>query len=481
MDPISPCYNYKSSNVKYDDCSSASLTTSKCSFEYEPSSSSKSFANIVLSANQTANNNIRKLCNLTLLISNQELERPNLINPICNDGSFYKQLFDDDSDLDCAKYNNEEENLKADYIDKSNSLSHKEVVIDNIISLTYPKSSHIVTNQSTTPHSIEHTYKSSSLAHNLKFNNKKYFLENFKQQPPQQPLFNEISNRFNQDILKKRSLENSIIAQSHINMNTGKFSGSKLSFAAVKYNALADSICFLEWKIKFKVNITNFDYEAFLRGKILKLASSKDNSKILQKAIYILLAEPINAILNEIFYHIIPSLSSKYCGYFFQKFFKVLDQPQRIRILGLFMDNNIHNLCCGTNSVHLVVSIIESIQAYNEMNIVDSQLCDRYIEYLTHPNAYRVLSKIIFRFDDNYFEHIIPHIIKNLTYYSKDFYANKTIKALLSKISKNSKLSHVFSQLIIDNLLELSSNNVSITLVVSSIFVSCLFIYVEYM
>lgn len=231
---------------------------------------------------------------------------------------------------------------------------------------------------------------------------------------------------------------------------------------------------FLQQKLDNRESITKIDYTNHIKGKILSLISLKDSSKKLQKSINLFTEEVIDLVFHEIFQMIIPNLHLSFCNYFFQKFFKVLSKDQRIQVLKLFKVNNMFSLCCLKIGVYLMVSIIERVNSSEEMQLIDSILSDKLLNLLVHPTGYRVLEKIVLKFDEKYFSQILPTIFSDFVAYCQNSFASEVIKIILSRIHKSSKASKAFATSITENLIELSSNHTSSSVVVASIYVSLL-------
>lgn len=502
IDQVGKDWIYSSSKVS-NECSSTTVATSMGSEKGNHSSSNILFKNDLVNSlynNHTkpteTENRYEKVS--AILESIEEDERPKRNRPISkHEDSFYRQIFDDQSESNISSARDSEEKAEEDfeYINnKPDSLSRNPLPknkfpehIFNYKSLINPSLSqfngrnHRPIFQSlkevTKPmNSIIHQIPSyldrhigvfTSARHNQVLGQRTGYAggcHNFTQNAPASvntfsfysPVQNSIKT-FNPNFIRESSRSS---------YNQGSI--------AMYFNPFADSLRFLEGKLQCKDKISKFEYEAIIKGKVIGLASSRESSKKMQKAINLFLEETVNAIFNEIFSQIIPNLNSNFCNFFLQKFLKVLNKPQRIQILELFKESNFYSLCCNTNSVYLVVSIIEKVNSLEEMNIVSSQLGSRYLNLMVHQTGYRVLEKVILKFEEKYFDRIIPSIINNFVNYSKDSYASEVIKILLFRISKSSKFSSVFSQLIIDNLLELSSNKVSNSVVVASLFVRLL-------
>lgn len=226
---------------------------------------------------------------------------------------------------------------------------------------------------------------------------------------------------------------------------------------------------------KYSLNIFNDSFVKYLKGNISKLVKDKVRSKILQKLVSKFSQDIINLVFEEVFSNLLNEIKNDYSNYFFQKFFKMLNKGQAIRIVKLFEKVGMFELSKLPEGVYLIVSLLSRQLSSEEQDLIYKSFQPYLLMMLTEDLSYKILIKIILKYPEDYFSEVYQIILSNFTYYAKIKSSNEVIKIILSKQNISINISESIATLVTENLQVLSKHKIANSVVVACLFVRILF------
>jgi len=214
------------------------------------------------------------------------------------------------------------------------------------------------------------------------------------------------------------------------------------------------------------------DYHEFLEGNVVYIISDKIRSKSLQKIVNRFSDEVEEAIFIETIENLNSILINDYCNYFFQKFFKILNTSQSLKVLEILSKGSLYKQIKSSEGVYVLTSLMSREISNEEINFIHYHLKDKYVSMITDKFAYKFIIKIILKFDEIYLSPIIEEIINNLLFYAQNNYSNEVIKVLLGRNNILPDHMNALCKKIIKNLVVLSKSEISIGIITACLFVS---------
>lgn len=196
-------------------------------------------------------------------------------------------------------------------------------------------------------------------------------------------------------------------------------------------------------------------YEIF-NGSFLKIITSQNGSRVLQKALKKTSGEILTKIFSEVRDKIVGMMVDSYANYFCQKFFTFLNFEDRISFL-LIMKESLEDISNSKVGTYPLQAIIENLKIDEEKKIVIEGVRGKVISMCLDPQGTHVIEKMISVFEEEQIDHIYDDIINNLIMLANNANGLCVVKKVIIHGQKVDTLTAIRERLV-DNALSIVQN-----------------------
>ncbi len=192
-----------------------------------------------------------------------------------------------------------------------------------------------------------------------------------------------------------------------------------------------------------------------LKGSFLEIITNQNCSRILQNCLQTIPDSILSKILKEVSVKINELMIDLYANYFFQKFYGVLSDSDRLFFLNQIKDHivSIANNKIGTYPLQ---AVIDKMKTRTERDILVESLKDSIMEMCQDQNGVHVIEKMILCFQEADILIIYQTLIKNFEILANN--ANGLCVAKLIILMKDNENLKILHSKIVDNALVLVQN-----------------------
>jgi hypothetical protein len=309
-------------------------------------------------------------------------------------------------------------------------------------------------------------------------NNEEFLLFNMQNHYPQSPkskfsilsqnrdFSNVKSNYFNFPHNSMRNESNFNLMQNHIpslNVNSG-------------LNNIQEIEEFTEFVLRNQERIEEECYKK-MKGQFLKIITTQNGSRMLQKVLKKSNKEILSLILDEISEKIHELIIDPYANYFCQKFFAVLKSQDRIKFLQSISYHFIE-ISKSKIGTYPIQAFIEQLSSNEEKSLIIDCIKDYLLDLCYDSQGVHVIEKIIICFDEDLLQFAYELIINNFMNLANHSNGLCVIKKIIIHASKKETINKIMLR-IVDNCLNLVQNpygNYAIQVALDVIFVYLLYL-----
>jgi len=203
------------------------------------------------------------------------------------------------------------------------------------------------------------------------------------------------------------------------------------------------------------VDFVNDEVYEKLKGSFLEIITNQNCSRILQNCLQTIPDSILSKILKEVSVKINELMVDLYANYFFQKFYGVLSESDRLFFLNQIKDNivSIANNKIGTYPLQ---AVIDKMKTSTEREILVESVKDSIMEMCQDQNGVHVIEKMILCFQEADILIIYQTLIKNFEMLANN--ANGLCVAKLIILTKDNENLKILHSKIVENALVLVQN-----------------------
>jgi hypothetical protein len=206
-------------------------------------------------------------------------------------------------------------------------------------------------------------------------------------------------------------------------------------------------------RIKGKIDLDDFTK---IKGKISKILTTQNGSRVLQQSLAATSNEIIHLIFEEICCEISILMSDSYANYFCQKFYSFLNHRERILFLSQ-IDERFLEIGISKIGTYPLQAILEQLQSNEERNIMLNSASRHCLLLCQDPQGVHVIEKFLICFDEKSILSLYEIITENLIFLANNVNGLCVAKKIVLK-SQSQKIKMKIRDRIIENTFMLIQN-----------------------
>jgi hypothetical protein len=167
----------------------------------------------------------------------------------------------------------------------------------------------------------------------------------------------------------------------------------------------------LERNVRPKEKLDSDTYEK-LKGNFLKVVTSQNGSRVLQKALHNTEPIYISRIFEEIHSELGNLMVDPYANYFCQKFFGMLNSEQRKIFLNVIRDH-VYDIGVSKIGTYPLQAVLDQLKTDEEKMIIINYIKDKIMDICLDSQGVHVVEKMIICYEEEIIKDIYRIIIDN--------------------------------------------------------------------